>query len=119
VLGDIARVLPSGVSLTELSATTPQPTTPEPAPTTEDTASSSTPAPAAPPSAVPSTPTGVTVSGYTLDYSTVARTLARIQAVPSLTNAQLQSATPTVTAGKKRIIEFTIVADLATPGGAQ
>jgi Tfp pilus assembly protein PilN len=119
VLGDIARVLPSGVSLTELSATTPQPTTPEPAPTTEDTAASSTPAPAAPPSAVPSTPTGVTVSGYTLDYSTVARTLARVQAVPSLTNAQLQSATPVVTAGKKRIIEFTIVADLATPGGAQ
>ena len=121
VLGDISRVLPSGVSLTELAATTPQPTTPEAAPsTTEETsASSSTPAPApAPVPAVPSTPTGVTVTGYAFDYASIARALARIQAVPSLTNAQLQSATPAVL-GQKRVIEFTIVADLATSGGAQ
>ena len=114
VLGDISRVLPAGVSLTELVATTPQPTTPEVAATT-DGSSTATPPPVA---TTPTTPTGVTVIGYALEYATIARTLARIQAVPSLTNAQLQSATP-ATLGKKRVIEFTIVADLATPGGAQ
>jgi Tfp pilus assembly protein PilN len=116
VLGDVSRVLPAGVSLTELSATTPQPTTPEVVATT-DGSSGETPPPAPVPTTT-TTPTGVTVTGYTLEYATIARTLARIQAVPSLTNAQLQSATP-VTLGKKRVIEFTIVADLATPGGAQ
>ena len=129
VLGDIARVLPTGISLTELDATTPQPTAPETAPTTEDTSSSSsstststtTPAPA-PPAAVPSTPTGVTVTGYAFEYGSIARALARIQAIPSLANAQLQSATPAML-GPKHIIQFTIVADLATstptPGGVQ
>jgi hypothetical protein len=63
------------------------------------------------------TPTGVTITGYAFEYATIARTLARIQAVPSLANAQLSTATP-ATVGKKRIIEFTIVADLAIPGGA-
>jgi Tfp pilus assembly protein PilN len=123
VLGDIARVLPAGVSLTELDATTPQPAAPEAAPTTEDTSTStststSTPAPA--PAAVSTTPTGVTVTGYAFDYGSIARALARIQTVPSLSNAQLQSATPG-TLGQKDIVEFTIVADLATPtpGGAQ
>jgi hypothetical protein len=37
--------------------------------------------------------------------------------VPSLANAQLQSANP-ATLGDKRVIEFTIAADLAIPGGA-
>jgi type IV pilus assembly protein PilM len=111
VLGDVSRVLPTGVSLTELSATAPQPTTPEVAATTDG----STPAPA--PVTTTITPTGVTITGYAFEYATIARTLARIQAVPSLTNVQLQSATPQ-TLGKKRIIEFTIAADLATSGGA-
>ena len=120
VLGDVSRVLPEGVSLTELAATAPQPATPTPevAATSTDgeSATPSTPPPA--PVAAPTTPTGVTITGYALDYATIARTLARVQAVPSLTNAELQSATPS-TIGKKRIIEFTIVAALATPGGAQ
>ena len=125
VLGDIARVLPAGISLTELDATTPQPTAPETAPTTEDASSTSsttsTTTPTPPPAAaVPSTPTGVTVTGYALEYESIARALARIQAVPSLANAQLQSATPAML-GSKHIIQFTIVADLATPtpGGVQ
>jgi type IV pilus assembly protein PilM len=118
VLGDISRVLPSGVSLTELIATTPQPATPVvAAPTTDSTSTSTTttatPAPAPAPAAAPTTPTGVTVTGYAFDYASIARALARIQAVPSLTNAQLQSATP-ADLGQKRVIEFTIVADLAT-----
>jgi type IV pilus assembly protein PilM len=106
VLSDVSRVLPQDVSLTELTATTPQPTTPEVA------ATETAPAP----TGVPTTPTGVTVAGYALDYEAIARTLARLQAVPSLTNAQLQNATPN-TIGKKRVIEFTIVADLAVTGG--
>ena len=117
VLGDVSRVLPEGVSLTDLAATAPQPSTPVVAAATTDGESTpSEPAPA--PVAAPTTPTGVTITGYALDYATIARTLARLQAVPSLTNAELQSATPS-TIGKKRIIEFTIVASLATPGGVQ
>ena len=121
VLGDVSRVLPSGVSLTELTATAPQPTTPEVVPTTTDassTTTSSTPAPAPPPPTAITTPTGVTVAGYALNYADIARTLARLQAVPSLTSAELESATPTKL-GKKRVIQFTIVAALATPGGVQ
>jgi hypothetical protein len=110
----VARVLPAGVSLTELSATAPPPTTPTVAATTTDgSGTTSTP----PPAPTVTTPTGVTITGYAFEYPTIARTLARIQAVPSLSNAQLQSATP-VTLGKKTIIEFTIAADLATTGGA-
>ena len=118
VLGDVSRVLPEGVSLTELAATAPQPSTPVVAATTSDGESATPSQPAPAPVTAPTTPTGVTVTGYALDYATIARTLARLQAVPSLTNAELQSATPS-TIGKKRIIEFTIVAALATPGGVQ
>jgi type IV pilus assembly protein PilM len=114
VLGDVSRVVPASVSLTELNATAPQPTTPEVALTTDEGATTAPPPVA---STAGLAPTGVTVMGYALDYATIARTLARIQAVPSLTNVELQSATPK-TVGKKRIIEFTIVADLAIPGGA-
>jgi type IV pilus assembly protein PilM len=123
VLGDVSRVLPSGVSLTELTATAAQPSTPEPVPTTTDasstTTTSSTPAPPPPPPpSATTTATGVTVTGYALNYADIARTLARLQAVPSLTGAELESATPTKI-GKKRVIQFTIVAALATPGGVQ
>ena len=119
VLGDVSRVLPEGVSLTELAATAPQPSTPVVAAATTSDGESTTPSQPAPaPVTAPTTPTGVMVTGYALDYATIARTLARLQAVPSLTNAELQSATPS-TIGKKRIIEFTIVASLATPGGVQ
>ena len=114
VLGDVARVLPTGVSLTELSATAPQPTTPEPAATTtEETSSTSSTPPPAPAATTPSAPTGVIVTGYAFDYESIARALARLQAIPSLANAQLQSAVP-ANLGTKRVIEFTIVADLAT-----
>lgn len=116
VLGDVSRVLPTGVSLTELIATAPQPSTPEVVSTTTEGTTGTTPPPA--PVAAPTSATGVTVTGYALNYADIARTLARLQAVPSLTNAELQSATPS-TIGKKRIIEFTIAATLATPGGVQ
>jgi hypothetical protein len=58
------------------------------------------------------------VTGYALNYADVARTLARLQAVPSLAQAELESATPGKI-GEKRVINFTIVATLATPGGVQ
>ena len=123
VLGDVSRVLPTGVSLRELTATTPPPSTPVVAAatdaTTDGTATTApVPAPAPAPVVTATAPSRVTVTGYALDYATVARTLARLQAVPSLTNAELQSATPS-TVGKKRIIDFTIVATLAMPGGVQ
>jgi Tfp pilus assembly protein PilN len=119
VLGDVTRVLPSGVSLTEMVATAPQPSVPvAPTTTTTEETSTTTTTPPPAPAAVPTTPTGVTVAGYALNYADIARTLARLQAVPSLTNAELESATPGKI-GEKRIIEFRIVAALATPGGVQ
>ena len=81
VLGDVSRVLPSGVSLTELTAIDPQPTTPV-APTTtttSDTGSTESTPPPAPPPAATTTPTGVTVTGYALNYADIARTLAWLQ----------------------------------------
>jgi len=122
MLGDVSRVLPSGVSLTELTATAAQPSTPEvptATPTSDgSTTTSTTPPPAPPTTTATTTETGVSVTGYALNYADIARTLARLQAVPSLTDAELESATPSKI-GKKRIIEFTIVAGLATPGGVQ
>jgi Tfp pilus assembly protein PilN len=121
VLGDVSRVLPEGVSLTELTATAPQPAAPvAPVPTTTETSggeTTTTPPPAPPPTTT-TTATGVTVTGYALNYADIARTLARLQAVPSLAQAELESATPGKI-GEKRVINFTIVATLATPGGVQ
>ena len=72
----------------------------------------------APAPAAPALPTGVTVQGYTKDQASVARLLARLRTVPSLTNVQLESSTREVI-GKKPIVRFIVLADIKQPGGAQ
>jgi type IV pilus assembly protein PilM len=109
VLRDVSLVLPGNVSLTRLAAQLPPPA-PAVAPGTE-------PAPAPAPVA-PALPTGVTVQGYTKDQASVARLLARLRTVPSLTNVQLESSTREVV-GKKPIVRFIVLADIKQPGGAQ
>jgi type IV pilus assembly protein PilM len=111
VLRDVSLVLPSNVSLTKLSAELPEPTV-VPA-GTSTTTSTTTPAPV-----VPAQPTGVTVEGYTVDQPSVARLLARLRTVPSLTNIQLSSSERTAV-GQKTIVKFEIIADIKQPGGAQ
>ncbi|MEP6893151.1 MAG: pilus assembly protein PilM, partial [Gaiellaceae bacterium] len=117
MLTDFARVLPANVWLTSLSAKTSRPlTTPivvAGAPgTTPATPTAATPAPAA---AVG--PTGVTINGYTYAQPDVAKLLARLSALPSLQNVQLQGST-VAEIGGRNVVQFTILADVRETGGA-
>jgi type IV pilus assembly protein PilM len=106
VLGDVSRVLPADVWLTELRAEVP------------DLAAGAVPAAAATTDglSVP-TPTGVEIAGYTYSQTDVAQLLARLETLPSLENVQLrQSGVATV--AKKDVVQFVIIANLRTSGGA-
>jgi hypothetical protein len=107
----VSLVLPGNVSLTELQAQLPPPA-PAAAPGTQPTATV-----AAVPTA-PVRPTGVSIAGYTADQRSVARLLARLRTVPSLTNVQLESSSRE-TVAKKTIVRFIVLADIKQPGGAQ
>ena len=76
--------------------------------------------------AVPTTPTGVSdsqvapgvvLNGSTYSQDGVARVLARLSVAPELTNVRLQSST-VQPIGSRRIVQFTIMADLRTAGSA-
>jgi type IV pilus assembly protein PilM len=107
VLGDLSRVLPSNVWLTSLSAQLPVATT----------AGAAVPAGVGATAAAP-IPTGVTIQGYTYSVPDVARLLGRLGTLPSLRNVTL-SATERKDIGKRPAISFTILADIASNGGAQ
>jgi Tfp pilus assembly protein PilN len=64
------------------------------------------------------TTTGVTISGYTASPESLARVIQRLSIVPSLTDVKLASSqvTPPGT-GTKESFQFTINANIATPGG--
>jgi Tfp pilus assembly protein PilN len=108
VLNDLARVLPANVWLNELTATQPPPPV-APAESGEEAA----PAPAP---AVASAPSGVVIDGFTYSQPDVARLLARLAALRSLTGVTLQS-TAKEEIGDKPVYHFTIVADLNETGG--
>jgi type IV pilus assembly protein PilM len=113
MLADFSRVLPANVWLTTLSAKTSNPlSTPTAIAGTTTTAAATTPT-AAP---TTTTPTGVTISGYTYTQADVAALLARLSALPTLQNVQLQAAQLS-TVGKKDVISFTILADMSGAGG--
>jgi len=106
VFRDVARVLPSNVWLTSLSATLPQ---------TGDTGAAAEALAAA---ATPGTaPTAVVVDGYTYSQPDVARLLARLATLPSLSRVTLTSSKQELV-GQKAVVHFTIVADLNQSGGA-
>lgn len=106
VLGDLSRVLPANVWLTKFTATSPDPAA----------IAASAPTDALP-GAAPG-PTGVTLEGYTYALPDVARLLARLSTVPSLTNVVLgTSARQKI--GKREAVSFTILADLDNSGGAK
>jgi type IV pilus assembly protein PilM len=102
VLRDVSLVLPGNVSLTRLSAQMPQLP-----PAGAATAAASTTAPAP-----PVAPTGVQIEGYTDDQVSVARLLARLRTVPSLSNVQLRSSA-LEEVGKNVITRFVVLADMA------
>lgn len=95
VLRQISQVLPRDVWLTSL-ASIAVPTTPTGAPAGE----------VAP---------GVVLNGSTYSQDGVARVLARLSVTPALTNVRLQSST-VQPIGSRRIVQFTIMADLRTAG---
>ena len=104
VLRDVSRVLPENVWLTSLQAQVA-------ATSPVDTAAAATTATPG----VPSTPTGAQIDGYTYSQPDVARLLARLQTLPTLTNVTLTSA-KVETKGKKSVVHFQIAADLNTGG---
>jgi Tfp pilus assembly protein PilN len=101
VLRQFALVLPDDVWLTSLNATAPgaQP----------GGAAATPPVPGA-------VPTGFSISGYTYSHDAVARLLSRLSVIPDLENVQLQRSA--ITAGDKRIVEFTIVAGVRKVAGS-
>lgn len=112
VLTDLSRALPTSVWLTHFTAKLPEPT-PFVAP------AAVAPAPASPGAPVTATaPTGVVIEGYTYSLPDVARLLARLNTLPSLTNVVLGTSTKSEI-GKRDAISFTINADIASAGGAQ
>ncbi len=111
MLRDLSRVMPQNVWLTDLKASVATPLSTTLVGTTAGTSSSSsTPATA-------TTPQGVTIEGYTYKQNDVATLLARLVALPSLQNVELQSAS-VAPVGKKNVVQFTILADLRGAGGA-
>jgi hypothetical protein len=65
---------------------------------------------------VPAAPTGVKIEGYTTDQQSVARLLARLRTVPSLSNVQLESSTRE-TVSRRTIVSFVVLADITQLGG--
>jgi Tfp pilus assembly protein PilN len=86
----LARVMPPGSWLTNLSATSPTPAT----------STTST-----------SNPTSVTAEGYATSQATVAQVLARFALVPGLSNVTL-AATSTSTVGTRNVVQFTLTAQV-------
>ncbi|RDI73561.1 pilM: type IV pilus assembly protein PilM [Gaiella occulta] len=107
---DISRVLPGNVWLKSLSAKEPQPVVSADGNTTAATAAT-VGQPEAP-------PTDVTMEGYTYSQPDVARLLARLATLPSLSRVTLTSS-QRETVGKKDVVRFVIVAALTKTGGSR
>lgn len=99
VFREFSLVLPDDVWLTQLSAKSPI----SPATNMSSTGGSTQ-------------PTMFTIQGRTYSHDGVARLLSRLQVVPDLTNVQLISSTRSQV-GTQEVVDFTIAADLASPGG--
>jgi type IV pilus assembly protein PilM len=107
VFRDLSLVLPANVSLTRVAAQLPVQAV-EAAPGQA----------AAAPAPGPTVPTGVEIEGYTVDQPSVARLLARLRTLPSMTNVQLESSTQEQV-GKQQIVRFKVLADINQGGGTQ
>lgn len=108
---DVARVLPENVWLDGMTAKAPAPATPADAATAAAAA-------AAAASTTPAAPTDVTITGSTYTQTDVARLLARLATLPSLSNVVLVSSNTQQAKDKKPIVQFNIIAALNTAGGA-
>jgi len=102
VLDQVARVMPADTWLTDLSVQSPTPT----GAVSTTTSSSSSAA-----------PTGFTISGSARSQAAVARLLARLALVPSLTNVTLSSTTSS-TQGSLKTVQFQIGAAVRAGAGS-
>jgi Tfp pilus assembly protein PilN len=106
-IGDIARVLPSTVWLSDMTVVSPTPadslvpTTPAPTPSTGPTSGTA----------------GFTINGYTYTMDDVALLLQRLQLLPTLSNVTLNS-TSGSTIGLKNVVQFSITASMVPPSAA-
>jgi type IV pilus assembly protein PilM len=100
VFRDLALALPKSVWLEHVVATVPAPTDPAAVA-------------AAPPAAAG--PQGVTIEGFTYTQPDVARLLARLATLPTLTNVSLQSSAAEKV-GTRDVVHFTLLADLVNGG---
>jgi len=100
VLRRLALVLPDDIWLTSLAGTTPMTTTDPTQPTTS-----------AMPATESSEPDGLKLDGYAYSQPAVARLLSRLQAVPDLTNVQLQTSVAQKLSGHD-VVQFTIMSDI-------
>jgi Tfp pilus assembly protein PilN len=106
-LGDVARVLPATVWLSDMTVVSPTPA---------DSATPVTPAPA--PSTGPaSAESGFTINGYTYTMDDLALLLQRLQLLPTLSDVTLSS-TSMSTIGLKKVVQFTINATMVAPSTA-
>ena len=99
VLRQISNVLPKDVWLTSLSGT------------------GATAAGAGGPGVLATTPK-ITISGSTYSHDGVARILARLSVIPVLDNVTLTSSTAQPAGTTRRTVQFSIIADVRTAGGA-
>jgi len=106
VMLDVSRVLPDNVWLTDVKAVAPRSLSVSVVGLTATTSGSPE-----------STPTAVTISGYTFSHTSVAKLLARLQTVPSLSRVQLSKSAVASTNGRT-VVQFALVADLRQPGGS-
>ena len=110
-LNDIARVIPTGVWLTSLSAQSPStPVAPPPPAATTTGATTTTAASTPPPAPAPST-AAFTMVGDAYSEQDVAELLSRLQVLPTLMNVNLTSDTSTQV-GTKNVISFNITANV-------
>ena len=112
VLRDFAKVLPENVWLTQLSAKVAKPLS-VPIDPAQAAATTTPPAGAVPVAAA----SGVSITGYTYTQADVAKLLARLATLPTVTNVQLQTSADALV-GEKNVVQFTILADLRESGGA-
>ena len=103
-LGDVARVLPATVWLSDMTVVSPTPA---------DSAVPATPAPV-PTTGPTSGPAGFTINGYTYTMDDVALLLQRLQLLPTLSNVTLGS-TSGSTIGLKDVVQFSITATMVAP----
>jgi Tfp pilus assembly protein PilN len=102
VLRDVSRILPENVWLTSLQAQVASP------------ANAAAIAAASAPG-VGAAPTGAQIDGYTYSQPDVARLLARLATLPTLSNVTLASSKVELN-GKEKVVHFQIAADLNTGG---